>query len=502
MSIGAVFMILNLASDPFVQQLVTFQPSTIFQDDPNVSLPRASSYSRSDINGPTYPMIVAISAGFGANDPNTTAVFPINCPSSQCIYTPFRTLGFCSECRDTTPSLRRISNYSTRFSVGDSSYSYFADAFTFDDVVLANAKNPGGDTIYVVMNSSISVNSTNSSSRAAFSEPGANLTFATFSFINITDVPTVYNWPNSTLSASKCALSLCIQEVQSNVTNGTLVETVTPLQMEAHDDGGAVTIYDPSRPNDQYLIPDYVVIRLQQYLYNFLPGVALDITEGPANRYRPDYTTNYVTVSGNSTFFPNSVVEIIYNSTNLTETFANVATAMSHSMRQYADGSPRVSGQVGLDQTVVIVRWLWIILPLGSILLGLIFLAITVWQTNRGRLPLWKSGQLPLVLHGIASPQDGHARSRKPTRTSAMEDRARDMLIGVHTSLGDGLRIQTSKNTVDWSQKPGTQQEKVSSEPVRLARKPVAEACRGSLSVRGTTAQRAPRHFSQGDTCW
>ena len=62
MTIGALLIILNLASEPFVQQLVVFQPQMALYDDTSASLPRASSYSKSDIEEPTFPMKASIYA--------------------------------------------------------------------------------------------------------------------------------------------------------------------------------------------------------------------------------------------------------------------------------------------------------------------------------------------------------------------------------------------------------------------------------------------------------
>ena len=226
------------------------------------------------------------------------------------MYPESRTLGFCSQCQDITSDLKSVTNYSTRFSVGDSSYDVLITAFTANGIALANGHNSHEDTLYVVMNTTVLVDNFTSSS--LISEPGMDLTFATFSFINIIDVSTVFSWPNSTLSATACSLCLCLQEVQSNITDGALVERVNIIQSTASFGENITTIYDPDKPSEVYSVLDAVVTRLQLFFYNFLPRIAIDILEQPDSHYKPDFSTNCVTFSGEPVF-TNPEVEVIYN---------------------------------------------------------------------------------------------------------------------------------------------------------------------------------------------
>ena len=452
MTIGATFMIFNLASDPFIQQIVTFQPQISYQDDPTVSVPRAINYTK----GLVFPIEAAVLSGFSAGNASEISGLSVACPGRQCVYPPFRTLGFCSQCQNSTSSLKQIANFSEYF---NRTWKTQARAFTFNNVFLANPISRNGNQDYAVMNVSLA-NLSNPISDQLLAGREKTLTVALFSMINITDMPTVTRWPNCNLSATECALSLCIQEVQSNFTNGTLLEAVISKQAEllpsttvtsaeattttnptinttlpwpfnVDVEGGQIEIYDPSQPNSHYIFTSHKLHNIRNWfdiLFGRWEGNVVSSLNGTA---RLDFAP--------------PEVEAIYISENLTRTFVNVAAAMSHSMRQNADSSPRVPGAIIVEQTVVIVRWAWISLPLGTTLLGLIFLVITIQKTYREQIPVWKSDHLPLVLHGITPAQDP-SQSEKCTTVSAMENRAEDMLIGMSRESKSGLRLQTSIN--------------------------------------------------------
>ena len=147
-------------------------------------------------------------------------------------------------------------------------------------------------------------------------------------------------------------------------------------------------------------------------------------------------------------------------------------------MWQYADDTPRVFGQAGINETIVFVRWAWIMLPFGCCLLGLVFLAITIFQTHARRLPLWKSGKLPLILHGIGPPRaEGSPSNPEPMTTSAMQEQAQDMLIEWYTGPVDHtLRIRTlTIEPIVSDQQSKPQIKNVDHEPVKLPRKPVSQ---------------------------
>lgn len=85
-------------------------------------------------------------------------------------------------------------------------------------------------------------------------------------------------------------------------------------------------------------------------------------------------------------------------------TMNNIAAAFTQlglSSSLNTNGTEVIFGQVGRVVSLVRVRWLWLILPYGLCLAGILFLLLTAYLSNRAGLPLWKSSINALLYHGI-----------------------------------------------------------------------------------------------------
>ena len=101
------------------------------------------------------------------------------------------------------------------------------------------------------------------------------------------------------------------------------------------------------------------------------------------------------------TFAP-AVMEKIWGTPNLTTTFENLANSITNQMRNSeTDQSLTVSGQVGLVRTVLQVRWQWITLPAFLLLISTIFFLLTMIESSRSAVPLWKGSALAVLYHGL-----------------------------------------------------------------------------------------------------
>ncbi|KAL4886121.1 hypothetical protein BJY04DRAFT_213656 [Aspergillus karnatakaensis] len=75
--------------------------------------------------------------------------------------------------------------------------------------------------------------------------------------------------------------------------------------------------------------------------------------------------------------------------------------AASLSALAMEDSDATVSGTVYDTEVYVEVQWLWIVFPGALVLLANLFLAVTILLNRRGRMPLWKSSTLALLYHGL-----------------------------------------------------------------------------------------------------
>ena len=92
-SLGALFIVVALAIDPFVQQVASIQSDRVASSSQNATLPVRWKYTdveHSDIKGAVYNGL------FGSVD-NTLSPY---CPSGNCTFPPYQTLAICSQCVD------------------------------------------------------------------------------------------------------------------------------------------------------------------------------------------------------------------------------------------------------------------------------------------------------------------------------------------------------------------------------------------------------------------
>ena len=103
----------------------------------------------------------------------------------------------------------------------------------------------------------------------------------------------------------------------------------------------------------------------------------------------------------------------------LSTRFDLLATSLSNEIRRNADNAPFVTGSLGTSQTVLKVRWAWITLPAVCVALSFVFLAISVWESVRLGVPVWKGDVLAVLACGV-------------------EESVRRELVGLGSSSGAG----------------------------------------------------------------
>jgi hypothetical protein len=81
--------------------------------------------------------------------------------------------------------------------------------------------------------------------------------------------------------------------------------------------------------------------------------------------------------------------------------FENLAASMSNEIRRNAEGQPFVTGQLGSLRSVLKVRWAWITLPAALVVVSGIFFLLTVIETRKSGLPLWRGSALAVLYHGL-----------------------------------------------------------------------------------------------------
>ena len=235
MSLGTLATILSLASDPLVQQIVSFESRTVSTADPRVHILRATSYSQGVGQTADLSMSTAFLQGLSAGQAEPVNNVSFGCPNGNCAWTSFKTLGICSSCFDVSPQLSKF------FNPANNSWDYMLGitrnltTLIFLDNYLPNSDNGGNhfDESFNTMNvrgyedPALTFSYVNST---------AGLYVASISVVKVeTTGQNITRWPNVTVTATECGFQYCIHQLHSKVTNGVLDETILELPTKTND---------------------------------------------------------------------------------------------------------------------------------------------------------------------------------------------------------------------------------------------------------------------------
>ena len=98
------------------------------------------------------------------------------------------------------------------------------------------------------------------------------------------------------------------------------------------------------------------------------------------------------------------LIDAIWDSKNITETFDHVARSLTNQMRNAAANATNIAQVIGTTQkwvTHVRVDWAYLIFPITTISLGVIYVLLTIIESTRLHIPVWKESALPSLLHGL-----------------------------------------------------------------------------------------------------
>ena len=109
--------------------------------------------------------------------------------------------------------------------------------------------------------------------------------------------------------------------------------------------------------------------------------------------------------SSNMTLFDPPAITPLYDSKLGNQTFdsvfATLAESITNAMRGPTTNFSTISGQLGTSHTLLRVRWPWIALPLLCMIISASFLLFSIYEAHIDSTPLWKSGGLAYLAHGL-----------------------------------------------------------------------------------------------------
>ena len=114
----------------------------------------------------------------------------------------------------------------------------------------------------------------------------------------------------------------------------------------------------------------------------------------------------------------------------------SLATSMTNNIRQFNLGGIPATGTVWKTETIIRVRWGWLLLPGTLVVLMVVFLGATMFQSARQRV--WKSSSLAMLFHGLGS----ETRSQLGTldKLDQMQQKAGQVKVQFHRTE-EGWRL-------------------------------------------------------------
>ncbi|KAF2495036.1 hypothetical protein BU16DRAFT_378608 [Lophium mytilinum] len=417
---AALLAVLTFMIDPFTQQMVGFVDCyrTVGSDrnstGPRGAISRTNTYAVSGDQLPTGkieidgPMAVAITTGLVNPPTNASSLVQAECPSGNCTFDLFQTIGICHSCQDVSQMIQEAT-----------------DNYTLSDIF------PDGRSIGVKREVPLQTSVSRSDN-------------ATILEVAVLLLPPV---PGDQPFAVNCRIDPCVKTYNSSMTNTVLNETLvssTPIGANA-----LLNTFDPSFMS--YLLATRQTLRNGQWgNCTPVPAMPMHTSDGYdainsdfvlVSNANIDAAPNETLAIDNGTLWPKDCVwqfglysdraireELTTDFDNLTIHYRNGGdigplyakklwmygnasfTSVDQAMRDLTDTMTATVrsedltptewavGNVSVRYTCIQVRWAWFSFPAVLVGLATIFLIVLILQSPGGMAErTWKSSSLAIL---------------------------------------------------------------------------------------------------------
>ena len=455
-ALGAALTVGALAVEPFLQQIPTYPSHQTVSG--NASIPTSLCYvdHPKDLSQSSsmmsLPMKGAVYTGIFASHKANKAVVTPSCPTGNCTWPEYSSLGVCSECKDLISVTKLVDGFEWHLPYP------FGNALVANGVMTSYYIGPatdGGDTSYAfkpLQNHSIV------DVVSVYWPPGPQ-----------TDVP---NNPHAKLyqtdkalatppsAAYECILYFCVKTYSAQMQNGNFRESTVGSWPGPHeklpssawhisssqrnDTGkGNMTLKPPNQ--DATFTVDLLTLNLIRKWAKKVFASRINATKGNVIFPLPDY--GYGGEDVGQAFFDDQTRTLgprhrVYNSSIPTTAgpkplMDRIAASMTTYMREMGGSNldTTVTGEVHSVETIVQVRWYWAIFPVAIVALTFAFTISTIILSMVKAVPIWKSSGLASILYGL-DPISSHTLAGAGRRLEIVEESAEDYLMRMKKESG------------------------------------------------------------------
>ena len=392
---GAIITLAALGFDPFVQQILSFEPREVLlnNSDTQLQISRSFDTGPSDPNyftAASYPVDVydvdfSIKLAALRGLYNSSLDSLIQCSSPICRFDSFTSLGVCASCTDVLKDLT-VSCPNTSYWRCPSYYTTPANALIGNQWYPESLGHSGHTTMF---NSSATF-----SKISTFPETFSDMKLVDFSAITFTQCDPQYDPPCSganqpiPLTAYDCSLRWCGKTWSGASFLNTTYKALSVIEWDFQN----LTVYrnESARiPHTNYAALSADSTRERNSMGNFSINTVDWQRTG-------DYLQSLFSYDDSQ-----GASNILYQSSDIPALIQNLADSMTNMVRS-SPTSTSFAGRAYRTETFINVRWRWMTLPALVVLSASFLLVAMVLQNRKAKAPIWKSSILPLLFHGLA----------------------------------------------------------------------------------------------------
>ncbi|KAH7070278.1 hypothetical protein FB567DRAFT_598535 [Paraphoma chrysanthemicola] len=413
---------------------------------PPINLEVLPNRPQENTNRPEFWLLSSIYNGLTNTTTQRSESTAFQCATGNCTWAPYVSAAVCNKCRDVSDTLEV-----TTGSGNDGSYipnpSNIRIRNNFTNYLLPYASIRNWDFYFDDRDRYSGPNwwsyTTNGGRMYARTLMTANSTYHPKQTISFHDMETLvmafvmlrapdqwlnlqFPWNETRPVATECALYLCANAynttIQSNVLHEEILASWTNRDVasyaytsnlinlenktEALDAAHRIQLYDPKfdyeRHDLRLTVPAEVADKWQLHTgsVNITQSFIGALSESLIASRGLDIKSR---TNSSLMLFPDIyssvVIDALWNSTNLTTTFDNVAKSITDRMR---DLSPdRQPGKTQTWVTYVRVKWAYLAYPLSMLAFGILYVFCTIVESMSLRMPVWKEKALPTLIYGL-----------------------------------------------------------------------------------------------------
>ena len=467
-STAALITIIALAIDPFTQQIIDYYSQPLAVTGRQAGIPRTNNFTQAAGIFTGLPINQPLYSGFFSSGQPGDSNPSFDCPTGNCTFKPYYTVGICSDCNDITSQVV-VSENCNVCRIPDSGYQGDSCTQTLPDVNLTITQC---DYDSIVFTSSTDFSPGYSSLQSPLDLSFLHTYFQAMMYSASQKGCPGPNAPyfsesGSCLRAVECGLYPCTRAYMGEVKGGNFTETLIsayPMPLASYpftvddpycfyalrlgcvSDNGKNTLkaqgysiaggqdwlqYNcSSRVQNANTIPDQCIY---EFSYNPAKALGINFEEGFF-----DGTLENANVAPTVQLSGAIQLQVLFNSGNNTlesinNTMSRVADFLTTYVRENGDNSNSASAPrtIFQNETFIRVRWAWFTLPAALALFTLIFFMYTlVGIARHERHTNWKSSPLALLFHGLD--KETQERYSRLDDLDEMDEKAKEVNVQLH----------------------------------------------------------------------